>query len=168
MIDATHLKAHRTASSLLKKGALPRCIGRTKGGLNSKLPAVGDGQGRPLILLLTEGQTSDYKGAALVFDRLPKAKNLIGDKGCDADWLRTALVARRSRHCALYPTQDEQNHSNLIRQNPLQGPPQDREHVRAPQGLAARPYPLQPLRPHVHGRYRHSSHSHLQALINES
>jgi hypothetical protein len=39
MIDATHLKAHRTASSLLK-GPVPRCIGRTKGGLNSKLHAV--------------------------------------------------------------------------------------------------------------------------------
>lgn len=44
MIDATHLKAHRTAASLLKGGALPRCIGRTKGGLNSKLHAVCDGE----------------------------------------------------------------------------------------------------------------------------
>ena len=40
MIDATHLKAHRTAASLLKKGPVPRRIGRTKGGLNSKLHAV--------------------------------------------------------------------------------------------------------------------------------
>lgn len=30
MIDATHLKAHRTAASLLKKGDVPRRIGRTK------------------------------------------------------------------------------------------------------------------------------------------
>jgi hypothetical protein len=44
MIDATHLKAHRTAASLLEEGidiyADPRCIGRTKGGLNSKLHVV--------------------------------------------------------------------------------------------------------------------------------
>jgi len=32
MIDANHLKAHRTAASLLKKGPVPRRIGRTKGG----------------------------------------------------------------------------------------------------------------------------------------
>jgi transposase len=32
MIDATHLKAHRTAASLLKKGDVPRRIGRTKAG----------------------------------------------------------------------------------------------------------------------------------------
>jgi len=45
MIDATHLKAHRKASSLLKKGGVPRRIGRTKGGLNSKLHAVCDSRG---------------------------------------------------------------------------------------------------------------------------
>ncbi len=37
MIDATYLKAHRTASSLaVKKGDLGRPIGRTKGGMNTK------------------------------------------------------------------------------------------------------------------------------------
>jgi hypothetical protein len=49
MIDSTHLKSHRTAASLLKKGDSPRLIGRTKGGLNSKLYAVCDGAGRPVI-----------------------------------------------------------------------------------------------------------------------
>ncbi len=28
MLDATHLKAHRTAASHLQRGATPRCIGR--------------------------------------------------------------------------------------------------------------------------------------------
>ena len=37
MIDATLLKAYRTAASLLKKGPVPRRIRRTKGGLNFKL-----------------------------------------------------------------------------------------------------------------------------------
>jgi hypothetical protein len=59
MIDSTHLKAHRTAASLLKRGIHPRFIGRTKGGLKSKLHAVCDGAGRSVIFLLTEGQMSD-------------------------------------------------------------------------------------------------------------
>ncbi|MBC7285131.1 MAG: transposase, partial [Hoeflea sp.] len=67
-----------------KKGALPRRIGRTKGGLNSKLHAVCDGKGRPLIMLLSEGQMSDYKGAALMIDAFPKAKALLADRGYDA------------------------------------------------------------------------------------
>ena len=44
MIDATHLKAHRSSRKPLKKGPVPRRIGRTKGGLNSKLHAVCDEQ----------------------------------------------------------------------------------------------------------------------------
>ena len=56
MIDSTHLKAHRMVASL------PRLIGRTKGGLNSKLHIVCDGHRRPVLLLLTEGLVSDYKG----------------------------------------------------------------------------------------------------------
>jgi putative transposase len=31
MIDATHLKAHRTAASLLKKGMFPDVLGAPKG-----------------------------------------------------------------------------------------------------------------------------------------
>jgi transposase len=56
MIDSTHLKEHRRAASLLKRGISSRLIGRTKGGSNSKLHAVCDGAGRPVIFLLTEGQ----------------------------------------------------------------------------------------------------------------
>ena len=41
------------------------------GGLNSKLHAVCDGQGRPVLLLLTEGRMSDHKGAALMLPHLP-------------------------------------------------------------------------------------------------
>lgn len=35
-------------------------------------------------MLLSEGQMSDYKGAALMIDALPAAKTLLGDKGYDA------------------------------------------------------------------------------------
>ncbi|WP_295530910.1 IS5 family transposase [Novosphingobium sp. Chol11] len=99
MIDATHLKAHRTAASLFKRGALSRCIGRTKGGLNSKLHAVCDGLGRPIMMLLTEGQMSDHKGAFLLLSALPNAKELLADKGYDSDWFRAALVERGITPC---------------------------------------------------------------------
>ena len=67
--------------------------------MNSKLHAVCDGHGRPLILLLTEGQMSDYKGAALMLKALPRARELLGDKGYDADWFRQALTARGITAC---------------------------------------------------------------------
>jgi transposase len=67
--------------------------------LNSKLHAVCDGYGRPLIMLLSEGQMSDYKGAALMLPALPKAEELLGDKGYDADWFRQALAERGITAC---------------------------------------------------------------------
>jgi transposase len=60
---------------------------------------VCDGAGRPIILLLSEGQLSDYKGAALLVDVLPKAKVLLADKGYDADWFRQALTERGITPC---------------------------------------------------------------------
>ena len=45
-------------------------------------------------MLLSEGQMSDYKGAALMLDALPRAKELLGDRGYDADWFRNALIKR--------------------------------------------------------------------------
>ncbi|WP_306258447.1 IS5 family transposase [Pararhizobium sp. IMCC21322] len=99
MIDATHLKAHRTACSLLKKGMLPRHIGRTKGGLNSKLHAVVNGEGKPIIMALTAGQVSDHIGAKITYPELPEAKIMIADKGYDSDEYRAALKAKRISSC---------------------------------------------------------------------
>lgn len=67
--------------------------------MNSKLHAVCDGLGRPIILLLSEGQMSDHKGAAMLFGSLPQAKVLLGDKGYDSDWLRAALTERGIDAC---------------------------------------------------------------------
>ncbi len=58
-----------------------------------------DDKGRPLVLLLSEGQMSDYKGAALMIDALPGAKAMLGDRGYDADWFRAALIQRGITPC---------------------------------------------------------------------
>ena len=50
-------------------------------------------------MLLSEGQMSDYKGAALMLDALPPAKALLGDRGYDAGWFRNALAARGITPC---------------------------------------------------------------------
>ena len=67
--------------------------------MNSKLHAVCDGLGRPLVMLLSEGQMSDYQGAALMLDALPRAKAMLGDKGYDAGWFRDALAKRGIAAC---------------------------------------------------------------------
>lgn len=96
MIDATHLKAHRTASSLKKRGDEPGLIGRTKGGLNTKLHALCDNLGRPIRLHLTEGQRSDFKGADVLLKDLPKTRTLIGDRGYDSNKIRERLAEQKT------------------------------------------------------------------------
>ena len=57
---ASHGSSDRSEPA--QKGGASRCIGRTTGGLNSKLHAVCDGQGRPVVMMLMEGQMNDHKG----------------------------------------------------------------------------------------------------------
>ena len=117
-------------------------------------------------MLLSEGQMSDYKGAALMLPVLPKARELLGDKGYDADWFRQALAERGITACIP---------SKSNRKKPIN---HDRELYRQRhkienmfgrlQGLATRSHPLRPMRPHLHVRHLHCRHSHFLALINES
>ncbi len=59
MTDATHLKAQRTTSSMeLKEKQRGRMVGRTEGGLNSKLHAVADTMVRPVRLLLSPAMSA--------------------------------------------------------------------------------------------------------------
>ncbi len=44
---------------------------------------------------------SDYKGAALMFDAMPTAPVLLGDRGYDADLFCQALTARSTIACII-------------------------------------------------------------------
>ena len=76
-----------------------RLIGRTKGGMNTKLHAICDSQGRPLNLFVTAGQVSDYIGARALVSSLPNVDWLLGDRRYDADWFREALKDSGIRAC---------------------------------------------------------------------
>jgi len=82
-----------------KKGGRGRLIGRTKGGMNTKLHAVTDENGRPIRLFMTAGEVSDYTGAAALLSSLPAAEWLLGDRGYDADWFRDALKDKGIKPC---------------------------------------------------------------------
>ncbi len=100
MIDATYLKAHRTATSMgVKKGERGRLIGRTKGSMNTKLHAICDSQGRRLNMFVTAGQISGHIGTRALLSSLPKVEWLLGDQGYDADWFTEALKDKGIRSC---------------------------------------------------------------------
>ena len=74
-------------------------IGRTKGGLNSKLHVLADAKGRPIQMFLSAGQTSDYIGARALLSQVPQAGSLLADRGYDADWFRNTLKERGISPC---------------------------------------------------------------------
>ncbi len=67
-------------------------------------------------MALTSGQTSDYKGAGMLLDRLPQAKYLPADRGYDATWFGKALCHKGitpcipSRKCRKTPV----NYDNIL------------------------------------------------------
>jgi len=42
---------------------------------------------------------SDYEGARVLLDKLPMAKELLADRGYDADWFRDGLKAKEISPC---------------------------------------------------------------------
>ena len=61
-----------------------QAIGRSRGGLSTKIHALVDALGNPLAFLLTPGQTHDLVGADTLLPQIA-ANTLIADKAFDAD-----------------------------------------------------------------------------------
>lgn len=69
-------------------------MGRSRGGLTTKIHALVDANGNPIALKLSEGQAYDGKSAADLIDRLTAGQTLIADRAYDSDALRQGLVER--------------------------------------------------------------------------
>ena len=69
-------------------------MGRSRGGLTTKIHALVDAEGRPIRLKLTEGQAHDGRSAADMFDSVQAGNILLADRAYDSDGLRGALKIR--------------------------------------------------------------------------
>ena len=69
-------------------------MGRSRGGLTTKIHALVDAEGRPIRLKLTEGQAHDGRSASDMFDTVGAGTILLGDRAYDSDELRAMLSAR--------------------------------------------------------------------------
>ena len=78
----------------VKKGGRGCLIGRTKGGMNTKLHAVSDKVGRRIVFFMTAGRVSDCTEARALVNSLPSADWLLADWGYDADFFPEFLVDR--------------------------------------------------------------------------
>ena len=69
-------------------------MGRSRGGLTTKLHALVDANGNPITLKLTEGQAHDGRSAADLLDDLGPGQILLADRGYDSDALRARLAGQ--------------------------------------------------------------------------
>jgi putative transposase len=69
-----------------KKGADAQGLGRSRGGLSTKIHAAGDALGNPVRLIGTPGQRNDIAFAHALIDGF-EAEATLADKGYDADHL---------------------------------------------------------------------------------
>ena len=68
-------------------------MGRSRGGLTTKIHALTDARGLPLELVLTPGQAGDCPVAAGLLGHLHENTIVLADKAYDADWLRRQIEA---------------------------------------------------------------------------
>ena len=66
-------------------------MGRSRGGLTTKIHALVDANGLPILLKLTAGQAHDGRSAADMVDGLGEGQILLADRGYDSDALRARL-----------------------------------------------------------------------------
>ncbi len=69
-------------------------MGRSRGGLTTKIHALVDANGNPIALKLSEGQAHDGKSASDLLDRLGAGQTLLADRAYDSDALRESLAKR--------------------------------------------------------------------------
>ena len=67
-------------------------MGRSRGGLTTKVHVLTDARGLPIKLALTPGQAHDVNGAAMLLSDLDGGSVLLGDKASITDLIHPASL----------------------------------------------------------------------------
>jgi transposase len=87
--------AHDAAVQMIDTSIVRRqSMGRSRGGLTSKIHALVDTNGLPVRLALTAGEAHDNRLAGKLLSRLKSGAMLLADRGYDADWIRTLATKK--------------------------------------------------------------------------
>jgi transposase len=86
MIDTSVVRVHQHGACIA--GNREQHMGRSRGGLTSKVHAVVDANGLPVRLGLTPGEAHDNRLCPVLLAGLRPQTMLLADRGYDADWIR--------------------------------------------------------------------------------
>lgn len=138
-VDSTVVRAHQHAAGALKRGAArtgepaDHALGRSRGGLSTKVHLAADGRARPLALTVTAGQAGDAPAFATVMSRIrvprtgpgrPRTRPLavLADRAYSSRAIRSHLRRRGIR--AVIPQPSDQI-GHRLRRGRLGGRPPD-------------------------------------------
>lgn len=74
-------------------------MGRSRGGLTTKIHALVDANGLPVALKLTPGQAHDGRSAADMLEAVGAGQILLADRAYDSDARRRSLASRGAWGC---------------------------------------------------------------------
>ncbi|MFI8101253.1 IS5 family transposase [Streptomyces sp. NPDC086023] len=108
-VDSTVVRAHQHAAGARKGGLRDPALGRSRGGLTSKIHLACDGRGRPLAFVVTGGNTNDCTRFTTVMEaiRVPRIgpgrprvrpDHVLGDKGYSSKAIRAWLRRKGITH----------------------------------------------------------------------
>jgi transposase len=132
MIDTSIVRVHQHGACITRNRR--QSMGRSRGGLTSKIHAVVDTNGLPVQLALTTGEAHDNRLAGRLLSRLKSGTMLLADRGYDADWsepLFASAVPGRISH----PKKSDRG--AVLQPIPLQGSQLGRTVLQQDQALSA-------------------------------
>jgi transposase len=92
MIDTSIVRVHQHGACITRNRQ--QSMGRSRGGLTSKIHALVDTNGLPVRLALTAGEAHDNRLAGKLLSRLKSGAMLLADRGYDAVWIRTLATEK--------------------------------------------------------------------------
>jgi transposase len=92
MIDTSIVRVYQHGSCIKRNGR--QTMGRSRGGLTSKIHALVGYNGLPVRLALTPGEAHDNRLARKLLSRLKPGSMLLADRGYDADWIRELAMKK--------------------------------------------------------------------------
>ena len=138
MIDTSVVRVHQHGACIADNNR--QDMGRSRGGLTSKIHAVVDSNGLPAHLALTPGEAHDNRLCSVLLSALLPRTMLLADRGYDADWIRE--LARQQGRMGEHSAETQSQRPDLLRSVSVSRAQLDRTVLQQDQAMSARRNPI--------------------------
>jgi len=142
IIDTSIVRVHQHGACIIRNRR--QSMGRSRGGLTSKIHAVVDTNGLPVRLALTAGEAHDNRLAGKLLSRLKSGSMLLADRGYDADWDQSTCCEEGCT--GQYSAEMQSQRANLLQPISVSSPQFGRAVLQQDQTVPAHRHPLRQAR----------------------